>query len=60
METNETESSAVKNSPQGKTIDLLFREAIGLDEIVELKRLALDVEGISDLPPEEQVKKIEE
>lgn len=58
METNEAESSAVKNSSQGKTIDLLFREAIGLDETVELKRLALDVEGISDLPPEEQIKKL--
>lgn len=60
METNEAEGSAVKNSSQTKTIDLLFREAVGLDEIVELKRLALDVEGMSDLPPEEQVKKIEE
>lgn len=58
METNEAEGSAVKNSSQTKTIDLLFREAVGLDEIVELKRLALDVEGMSDLPPEEQVKKL--
>jgi len=57
-ETKEAEGSKVEISSQWKTIDVLFREAMGLDEISETKRLALDVEGLSDLPPEEQVEKL--
>lgn len=57
-ETKEAEGSDVEISSQSKTIDLLFKEAIGLDEILETKRLALGFEGLSDLTPEDQVEKL--
>jgi hypothetical protein len=45
-------------SSESKPIDLLFKEAIGLQERSESKIQELDIEGLSDLPLEEQVEKL--
>jgi len=50
--------SAVDISSESKPIDLLFKEAIGLQERSETKIQELDIEGLSDLPLEEQVEKL--
>lgn len=51
-------SQAEPESSQSKTVALFFKEAIGLDKKSESKRPKLEFEGLSDLPPEEQVKKL--
>jgi hypothetical protein len=43
---------------QTKTIALLFKEAISLEKRSESKRLELEIKGLRDLTPEEQVKKL--
>jgi len=50
--------SKVDISSESKPIDLLFKEAIGLQERSETKIQELDIEGLSDLPLEEQVEKL--
>lgn len=51
-------SQAEPVSTQSKTAALCFKEAIGLDKKPESKRLELEMEGPSNLPPEEHVKKL--
>lgn len=43
---------------QTKTVSLLFKEAIGLEKRSESKRLELELKGLRDFPPEDQVKEL--
>ena len=43
---------------QTKTVSLLFKEAIGLEKRLESKTLELEIKGLRDFPPEEQVKEL--
>lgn len=43
---------------QSKTVALCLKEATGLDKKPDRKILELEMEGVSNLPPEEQVKKL--